>query len=91
MKRKRAAILAAEGQRPGKGRNALRAHREVVDGRVGLGVDCFDGDAAAFPDIVKATYCAIARQSKKADLRSPRWCRASRRFPCRSCRADAVS
>jgi NitT/TauT family transport system substrate-binding protein len=39
MIRKRAAILAAEGQRRGRGRNALRAHREVVneEGAAGVG------------------------------------------------------
>jgi hypothetical protein len=75
MTRKLAAILAAEGQWREKDRNALRACREVVGGRIGLGVDCFDSVAATFPDIVKATHRAIEIRLAMTDFGPPQCCR----------------
>jgi hypothetical protein len=71
MRRKLAAILAAEGQRRGQGRNALLARREVVDGEKRSGVDCFDSVAATFPDVVQATRRAIEIQLAMTDFGPP--------------------
>ena len=75
MTSKLAAILAAEGQRRGTSRNALRAHREVVVGEKRSGVDRFGSVAAAFPDIVKATHRAIEIRREMADFGPPQRCR----------------
>jgi len=58
--------LAAEGQRRGRGRNALRAHRGSRGGKKRLGVDCLTASLSHFRTS-QSDYCAVGFSALPSD------------------------